>query len=154
WLQNPKLNVKEIEAVPACEALTKSTGAQGFHLLPGVVALSNPLHSFQSNMGAEDDMEPLPTRTLPAREVHHEILASVAPWTRHIQTGEQLETIMSAVHQITENLMSSTQTNGDPVVRDPPVPNFKGAPRTARITGPTEGPPRGGGARTNLKTVW
>ncbi|PPQ82718.1 hypothetical protein CVT24_009926 [Panaeolus cyanescens] len=151
WLQDPKLNVKDIEAVPACEALTKS--AQGNHLLPGVVALSNPLHSFRSNASIEDDSELLPTRTLPSREVHHEILASVAPWARHIQTGEQLETLMSAVNQITEGLLTSTQTNSNPVVRDPPAINFKGAPRTARITGPTEGPPRGGGARTNSKTV-
>lgn len=31
-------------------------------------------------------------------------------------------------------------------IHDPPVPNPKGRPRTARMTGPTEGRSRGGGA--------
>jgi hypothetical protein len=34
-----------------------------------------------------------------------------------------------------------------PAIRDPPVAVSKGRPRTARLTGPTEGPPRGGGAK-------
>jgi hypothetical protein len=35
-------------------------------------------------------------------------------------------------------------------IHDPPVHNPKGRPRTQRLTGPTEGRPRGGGARTEL----
>ncbi|KAF8871472.1 hypothetical protein CPB84DRAFT_1692184 [Gymnopilus junonius] len=82
--------------------------------------MSNPLEKAHQTRN-------LPTTTLPAREVLHTAEAALRPLLQGIQTQEQLDTQRERIY-------------------DPPSLNPKGRPRTQRLTGPTEGRARGGGA--------
>ena len=48
--------------------------------------------------------------------------------------------IVTSQHEESNNTPPTT-------IRDPPIASGKGRPRTARLTGPSEGRPRGGGAK-------
>ncbi|KAF8813318.1 hypothetical protein BYT27DRAFT_7205888 [Phlegmacium glaucopus] len=97
--------------------------------------ISNPLQN-SSQQG------PPPTATVPARTVLHTAEAALRPLLNGVQTQEQLDALI-------RNLIRDTTRENEARegIRDPPVHNPKGRPRTQRLTGPTEGRPRGGGAR-------
>ncbi|KAJ6573617.1 hypothetical protein B0H10DRAFT_1838225, partial [Mycena sp. CBHHK59/15] len=77
------------------------------------------------------------TRTIPQRTVYTAIQADVRALMGQVQTQEQLDALRA---RLADEAMNDR-------IFDPPVVNHKGRPQTQRLTGPTEGRPRGGGAR-------
>ena len=136
------------------EELPFSTDSSNSHLL------SNPLdltHNFTLPAAQ-------PTRTLGARTVYHEAQAALRPLLTNVQTQEQLDTLIEHIgdiryllnnlrydnttaHQKITNRRTEIAQDHSEQIHDPPVIRNKGRPRSARITGPLEGRPRGGGAK-------
>ncbi|KAF8239478.1 hypothetical protein L208DRAFT_1236865 [Tricholoma matsutake] len=96
--------------------------------------LSTPLdltHSFTSPAAQ-------PTRTLGVHTIYHKAQAALCPFLTNIQTQEQLDTLVEHIKNAQDHREH---------IHDPPVIRNKGRPRSARITGPLEGQPCGGGAK-------
>ncbi|KAJ7447817.1 hypothetical protein FB451DRAFT_1054219, partial [Mycena latifolia] len=102
--------------------------------------VSNPLSAASS---AAASNAPPPTQTIPQREVYHSIQAEIRPLMVGIQTREQLDRLQAALNQI--------QLREE--IHDPRIVLGKGRPRTERLTGPTEGRPRGGGAGAGMRNT-
>jgi hypothetical protein len=87
----------------------------------------------------------------------HTAEAALRPILNGVQTQEQLdafihnlEQLRSVLNNIINCMTRPKRTRGTTIenevregIRDPPVHNPKGRPRTQRLTGPTEGRPRG-----------
>ncbi|KAJ7747698.1 hypothetical protein DFH07DRAFT_776006 [Mycena maculata] len=89
-----------------------------------------------------EDVSPA-TQTIPVREVYHSIQAEIRLLMNGIQTREQLDQLQAALVQIRHDGGEETRLEE---IHDPPILLGKGRPRTERLTGATEGRPRGGGA--------
>ncbi|KAJ7474566.1 hypothetical protein B0H11DRAFT_1728383, partial [Mycena galericulata] len=79
------------------------------------------------------------TRTIPQRAVYSAIQVDVRSLMAGVQTQEQLDELRARL-----DLARSDR------IQDPPTINRKGRPLTQRLTGVTEGRPRGGGARIQV----
>ncbi|KDR79615.1 hypothetical protein GALMADRAFT_43066, partial [Galerina marginata CBS 339.88] len=88
------------------------------------------------------------TETVPARTVFHEATAALGPLINGVQTQEQLDTLLADLEELRASRRRDAE-NDD--FREPPILNPKGRPRENRITGSTEGPARGGGAKARAR---
>ncbi|KAF8805825.1 hypothetical protein BYT27DRAFT_7224672 [Phlegmacium glaucopus] len=91
---------------------------------------------------------PVPTQTIAARTVFHKAQAAIQPLIAGIQTQEQLDSLLDSFHGIRS---AQADEKHREAIHDPPTLNPKGRPRSQRMTGPTEGHPRGGGASITNK---
>lgn len=160
WFQNHDLDINSVPSVTAREAdLSRiSSRAQPVPLAnnsqtndekppvaPSIthrsaVIASNPLYHPFGN-----DSRPPPTQTLPAREVYHETSALVRSLAKSVRTEEELDRLKTKLIQISNGQSDSDDSDSESRLKDPPVLNAKGRPLSTRLTGPTEGRPRGGG---------
>ncbi|KAJ7218949.1 hypothetical protein C8J57DRAFT_1095387, partial [Mycena rebaudengoi] len=83
------------------------------------------------------------TETLPALEVFHEVQTALRPLVAHLQTREQVDSLLQSLNAIGEQ---TTEQQARQTIHDPPAIRHKGRTRTSRLTNPLEGPPTGGGA--------
>ncbi|KAF8188518.1 hypothetical protein K438DRAFT_1515312, partial [Mycena galopus ATCC 62051] len=84
------------------------------------------------------------TRTIPQREVYSALQADMRSLMSNIQTAEQLADIRERLEHIRSGFISLADVLAK--IQDPPTITRKGRPSTQRLTGPTEGRARGGGA--------
>jgi hypothetical protein len=105
--------------------------------------------------------------SVPARTVLHTAEAALRPLLNGVQTQEQLDAFIHNLEQLRSvfnniiNCMTrlkrtrgtTSENEAREGIRDPPVHNPKGRPRTRRLTGPKKGRPRGGGARAGAGPV-
>ncbi|KAF8577471.1 hypothetical protein K439DRAFT_1533343 [Ramaria rubella] len=85
------------------------------------------------------------TQTVNSRTIIHEANAAVKSLAHGIQTQEQLDQLMTQLNAIGYSHATRSQgLNPEPSIHDPPVPQHKGRPRTARLTSAIEGPQHGG----------
>ncbi|KAJ7915254.1 hypothetical protein B0H13DRAFT_1610668 [Mycena leptocephala] len=84
-----------------------------------------------------------PTRTIPQRHVYSALQADFRSLMNGIQTQEQLDETRARLERIGREAEEDERQD---LIRDPPTFTRKGRPLTQRLTGPTEGRARGGGA--------
>ncbi|KAJ7511949.1 hypothetical protein B0H11DRAFT_1677242, partial [Mycena galericulata] len=87
------------------------------------------------------------TRTIPQRAVYSAIQADVRSLMAGVQTQEQLDELRARLDQVQR---APEEEAGSDRIQDPPTVHRKGRPLTQRLTGVTEGRPRGGGARIQV----
>ncbi|KAJ7674382.1 hypothetical protein B0H14DRAFT_2423844, partial [Mycena olivaceomarginata] len=73
-------------------------------------------------------------KTVPARDVFHNVQAAIRPLIAGIQTREQVTDLIQSLEDLQ-------------YIMDPPVISHKGRPRTNRLTNAREGRQQGGGTR-------
>ncbi|KAJ7026263.1 hypothetical protein C8F04DRAFT_966602 [Mycena alexandri] len=107
-------------------------------------SVSNPI-----SLPRTHEATPAPaTKTIPQRTVYHTLQADLAPMMAQIQTQEQLDSLRESLAQVQRTAAIQARQEQ---VQDPPTITRKGRPPTQRLTGPTEGPARGGGARIPMQ---
>ncbi|TEB18462.1 hypothetical protein FA13DRAFT_1803470 [Coprinellus micaceus] len=147
WLQNPNIDLSQIPPVAVNEGANRllplpphpssSSTTSNTHPKQRMADTANPLQPPMPTQPA-----PPPTQTLPAREIFHETQAAIRPLVNAVRTQEELDDLLDTIQHV--RAQQEALRNED-TLHDPPTLNPKGRPRTQRLTGPTEGPPRGGG---------
>ncbi|KAF8578795.1 hypothetical protein K439DRAFT_1621045 [Ramaria rubella] len=145
WWQDPNTDPTSIPPVTLTHTVPEQRLGLCSHPIH-VSQFSNPLEHGR----AGPTLSPA-TQTVNSWTVIHEANAAVKSLAHSIQTQEQLDQLMTQLNAI--GATRSQGLNPEPSIRDPPVPQHKGHPRTARLTSAIEGPQRGGGGKKRLYPI-
>ncbi|KAF8578060.1 hypothetical protein K439DRAFT_1621609 [Ramaria rubella] len=139
WWQDPNTDPTSIPPVMLTHTVPEQRLGLCSHPIH-VSQFSNPLE----HRRAGPTLSPA-TQTVNSWTVIHKANAAVKSLAHSIQTQEQLDQLMTQLNAI--GATRSQGLNPEPSICDPPVPQHKGRPQTARLTSAIEGPQRGGGGK-------
>ncbi|KAG9028239.1 hypothetical protein FS837_003937, partial [Tulasnella sp. UAMH 9824] len=142
WLRNPQLDTSRVAPV------TLEHVAHERRIVLPSYRTSNPLETIPTIQKTP----PPATRTVASQEVYRQTQAALKFAIKGIQTQEQLDTFMKRMEEIEANERADLQARQPVCIRDPPVLNPKGHPRTARLAASHEGGGRKGGGAGKVTT--